>query len=247
MTRMKNDRPVSRTTKGLTAVAAVSLAAILTWGVWSLPPYPDHVRTLVFEKLPVSGVENPVTAVLLNFRGYDTLIEIGVLLLALVGVLSAGPYSAPAPGKQPRPILMLLPRLFLPFIILLSGYVLWIGKYAPGGAFQAGAVLAGGGILYVTATDRRIRSATGIVKSAVAAGLLVFLLVALATLVARGQFLQYPVASAGTLILVIETAATASIGAILLLLFVGAEPIEAYPNRDRHIEPQNAEKEDPIK
>jgi multisubunit Na+/H+ antiporter MnhB subunit len=142
---------------------------------------------------------------------------------------------------------MLLPRLLLPFIILLSGYVLWIGKYAPGGAFQAGAVLAGGGILYVTATDRRIRLATGIVRSAVAAGLLVFLLVALATLVARGQFLQYPVASAGTLILVIETAATVSIGAILLLLFVGAEPIEAYPNRDRHIESQNAEKKDPIK
>ena len=79
-----------------------------------------------------------------------------------------------------------------------------------------------------------------------AAGLLVFLRVALATLFARGQFLGYPIASAGTLILVIETAATVSIGAILILLFVGAEPEEAYPDKNRPDGSQTAEKKDLI-
>ena len=239
--QLEDNRPVSKMARGLTAAAAVSLAAILAWSVWTLPPYPDRVQKLVSENMAVSGVDNPVTAVLLNFRGYDTLLEIGVLLLALVSVLSVGPFSAPLSDREPRPILMLLLRLLLPFIILLSGYILWIGKYSPGGAFQAGAVLAGGGILYVTATDRRIGLATGIVRPLLAAGLLVFLLVALATLISREQFLAYPGAFAATLILVIETAATVSIGAILILLFVGADPAEAYPDKSRHIQSQRAE------
>ena len=86
MTELKNDRTASRMTRGLTALAAMSLAAILAWSVLTLPPYPERTRSLVFENMESSGVENPVTAVLLNFRGYDTLIEIGVLLLALVGL-----------------------------------------------------------------------------------------------------------------------------------------------------------------
>jgi hypothetical protein len=48
--------------------------------------------------------------------------------------------------------------------------------------------------------------------------------VALATMMVRGNFLQYPVAQAGTLILVIEAAATISIAIILTLLFIGENP-----------------------
>jgi hypothetical protein len=39
----------------------------------------------------------------------------------------------------------------------------------------------------------------------------------------RGNYLQYPVALAGTLILVIEAAATLSIAAVLVRLFVGVK------------------------
>jgi multisubunit Na+/H+ antiporter MnhB subunit len=247
MTELKNDRTASRMTRGLTALAAMSLAAILAWSVLTLPPYPERTRSLVFENMESSGVENPVTAVLLNFRGHDTLLEIGVLLLALVSALSVGSVTSPPSGKVPKAILQLLLRLLLPFIVLLSGYILWIGKYAPGGAFQAGAVLAGGGILYVAATDRRIRLAAGIAGPAVSAGLLAFLLVALATLIARGQFLAYPPAFAGTLILLIEAAATVSIGAILALLFIGAKPGEASPDIGRHFETPDADEKDLIK
>jgi hypothetical protein len=46
------------------------------------------LRRDVTEALPRSGVENPVTAVLLNFRAWDTLLESVVLLAALIGVWS---------------------------------------------------------------------------------------------------------------------------------------------------------------
>ena len=53
----------------------------------------DPVRLAddVLANLQVSGVSNPVTAVLLNFRAYDTLLELAVLLAAVLGILALGP------------------------------------------------------------------------------------------------------------------------------------------------------------
>ncbi len=52
-----------------------------------------------------SGVTHPVTAVLLNFRGYDTLLEVAVLLIALVGTWSLR--LGPAARGRDRPGLVL--------------------------------------------------------------------------------------------------------------------------------------------
>ena len=151
MTRKHGDSLDSRTGKVMAAISVLALTYVLGWTVWTLPPFSDQMQRLVASNMAVSGVKNPVTAVLLNFRGYDTLLEIGVLLLAALSVLSVVPSPAIFSKSPPSPILILLLRLLLPFIILDSGYILWIGKYAPGGAFQAGAILAAGGILLSTA------------------------------------------------------------------------------------------------
>ena len=91
--------------------------------------------------LAQSGVEHPVTAVLLNFRAWDTLLELLVLLLALLG-------ARQAPGDLPRyrgwSLSISWSRLLSPLLLLVSGYLLWRGAAAPGGAFQAGALLASG-------------------------------------------------------------------------------------------------------
>ena len=55
----------------------------LGYGVLSLPDQAEGLQKIVAGKMEVSGVSNPVTAVLLNFRGYDTLLEMVVLFLAL--------------------------------------------------------------------------------------------------------------------------------------------------------------------
>ena len=77
----------------MAAISVLALTSVLGWTVWTLPPFSDRMQRLVASNMAVSGVENPVTAVLLNFRGYDTLLEIGVLLLAALSVLSVSPFT----------------------------------------------------------------------------------------------------------------------------------------------------------
>ena len=220
----KRSGQFSRPAKAIAAISVLAVTLILGWTVWTLPPFSDQMHNLVSANMAISGVENPVTAVLLNFRGYDTLLEIGVLLLAVLGVYSMPPSPARLAEPNPSPIQILLLRALLPFIILVAGYILWIGKYAPGGAFQAGAVLAAGGILFVTSAVRFNPLAIKIIPFALAMGLQTFLLVALATMIVNDNFLQYPLKRAGALILVIEAAATISIAAALTVLFIGAKP-----------------------
>jgi hypothetical protein len=68
----------------------------------------------------------------------------------------------------------------------------------------------------------------------VALALLVFIAAGTAV-TAQGAFLQYPTEWAGTLILIIETAATVSIGAILALLFLGHRPNDLPANNNRDL------------
>jgi multisubunit Na+/H+ antiporter MnhB subunit len=232
MRRENGDGLDSQTVKMMATISVLALTSVLGWTVWTLPPFSDRMQRLVASNMAVSGVENPVTAVLLNFRGYDTLLEIGVLMLAALSVLSVVPSPAIFSQSPPSPILILLLRLLLPFIIIVGGYILWIGKYAPGGAFQAGAILAAGGILLSTAAVPFNRLASKAMPFAMAIGLLTFIVVALATMMVRGNFLQYPVAQAGILILVVEAAATISIAIILTLLFIGGNPEESSTAKD---------------
>jgi len=130
----------------LLMVLMSALIVGLGYAVLSLPSQAPGLGEWVTENLKNSGVSNPVTAVLLNFRGYDTLLEMGVLLLALLGVWSLG--GVPEQRESsPGPVLDMLPRLLVPVLILVAGYLLWVGAQAPGGAFQAGSVLGAAGVL----------------------------------------------------------------------------------------------------
>lgn len=199
---------------------AFILGAGLALAVAYLPEAPAALPHLVREALPRSGVENPVTAVLLNFRGYDTLLEVAVLLLAAVAAqaLNTG-LSGRAPLTSTNLLLAAFFRLLAPLAIVVAGYLLWVGKHAPGGAFQAGAVLAALGILAALTTGVVPRWESPRLALALVAGLLVFSSVGLTVLQTEGRFLKYPATHAGTLILLIEAAAAVSIAAALIALF----------------------------
>ena len=128
----------------LISVLTLLLTAALGYAVWTLPSDGAGLGNDVAANLDRSGVSNPVTAVLLNFRGYDTLLEVMVLLLALLGAWSLG-LSSPRREAAPGLVLDTLSRLLVPLLILVAAYLLWVGAHAPGGAFQAGAVLAAAG------------------------------------------------------------------------------------------------------
>lgn len=177
---------------------------------------------LVQAELANSGVSNPVTAVLLNFRAYDTLLELAVLFAALLGVLVLAP-ARPAP-RVGGPVVTHLVAWLTPLLIIAAGYLLWVGAHAPGGAFQAGALLAAAGIIVRLSGSEHSGLPNGIWLRLIAvSGCGVFMLVGLAAL-GNGSLLQYPADWAGTLILLIEVFATLSIAASLVLVYAGGKP-----------------------
>jgi multisubunit Na+/H+ antiporter MnhB subunit len=185
---------------------------------------PAGLTALVLEKLPNSGVDNPVTAVLLNFRSYDTLLEVAVLLIVAIAMLppvQAGNrtfirvnHLAPA-----NLVLDSLLRWLIPILIVMAGYMLWTGSHSPGGAFQAAALLAGGGILLILSGRYRFQFDALPARLLLSFGLIIFVLAAALVATQTGTILEFPVHYAGGIILLIETALTLSIAGILLLLY----------------------------
>lgn len=186
-------------------------------------PTPGLVE-VVDARLDESGVAHPVTAVLLNFRGYDTLLELAVLLLALIGVWSLAP--APHLGNaEPEPALAALSRLLAPLMILVAAYLVWVGAHAPGGAFQAGSVLGAAGVLlHLSGWQLSPRAISWPLRLVLVLGVAVFALIGLAVMGFGQPLLGYPAGWAKPAILTIELAATLSIGAILAALFIGGRP-----------------------
>ena len=223
---MRANKPVtpqSAATLPLAVGAALTLA-VLVWAVWRIPPRPEHLieelaQTTSEEALARTvGISNPVTAVLLDFRAYDTLLELAVLFLAVLALRATGAAAQPtAPDRNWRENRLLAAAVatVVPVALIVAA--------EPGGAFQAGAVLGGAGTLLVLAgaMDRHDfwGERDGLYRLGVVAGVGVFLLMGLALLASGRHFLQYPPGWAKALILVIETAAMASVATVFLLLF----------------------------
>ncbi len=172
-----------------------------------------------------SGVESPVTAVLLNFRGYDTLLEVMVLLLAVIGAWSLTEAPAPSQITAISPVQMGAVRLLVPVMCLVAAYLVWQGSHLAGGAFQGGAILGAAGVLLLVSELPWLREIPIFsLRIGLVLGPLVFVGTALLCLLFSGDLLGYPEGTAGWLILLIETACAFSIGLTLALLFAGGRP-----------------------
>lgn len=208
--------------RSLAAVAAIAVGAALIVALMTDPGAQTGLAGAAAEALDESGVSNPVTAVLLNFRAFDTLLEIAVLLLTLIGVWALRLRLSSNEALPPSIVFDGLLYFSAPLLTIVAGYLLWIGASAPGGAFQAGGVLAGAGVLMRLAGLPIL--SIRYLRWLAALGLFTFVVVALALTVTSAAPFEYPPPLAGTLILVIETAATVSIAATLIALYVAAEP-----------------------
>lgn len=216
---------VSQVTRWLVDLFSLIMTVLIGWVLW-LTIYVEPVERLAplaNAMLEHSGVSNPVTAVLLNYRGYDTLLELVVVLAAVLGVMVVG--RERRGYRQAGPVFCGLVHWLVPLLIVTAGYLLWIGAHAPGGAFQAGATLAAAGIVLRLAGNDAAGLPEGMwLRWLLVAGIGLFLTVGLGVTLNDGQFLQYPKAWSGTLILLIENAATASIAAALVLAYRGGRP-----------------------
>ncbi len=219
----------------VTALAAVAMAAALARTILHLPTESLGLTALVGANMPQSGVEHPVTAVLLNFRGYDTWLEVGVLWMAALGMLLFQPnmdLRAIHRMADPELVLDWLIKLIFPMMVLASGYLVWIGKYSSGGAFQAGVVLGAAAVLIWLAGHRSITGFPNLLfRFLLIAGFLCFMLVGGIMILQGRNLLEFPLAWAGHLILLIEATATISIALTVSALIIGLQPHSA-PAKD---------------
>lgn len=232
--RVRSANALERVGRLLLLVLLAAFAVPLGWALWSLrDAESDGLGAAALSRIGETGVESPVTAVLMSFRAYDTLLELTVLLAAYSGIrVGRVPFRLGA-ARVPV-VLELLNQLLVPFLAIFAAYLLWAGSHASGGAFQAGAVLGAAGVL-LALSGGAPRVAPWVARVSIVLGPAVFAAIGLLTLAAGGRLLQYPFPYAKPLILIIEAAAMWSIGATLLVLLVGgvAQSNEGFTSRGR--------------
>ena len=216
-------------TRAIAAVGAAAVTATLALCVLTLPEPAPTLAPQTVANMAVTGVGNPITAVLLAFRAMDTLLEAIVLVFALVGVWSLGPDNAwgghpgPRHHADPNGILAYLARVLPPIGIIVGMYVFWVGADHPGGKFQGATIVAAMWLLVIMAglADAPPISRTW-VRVGLVAGPLVFIAIGLVGAATAGAFLAYPDGLAKPLIIVIELALMPTLALILALLLTGA-------------------------
>jgi len=214
----------------LTGVLAALVAGALGAVILMLPDPPPSLapEAAAAADGAGAGLGNPITAVLMSYRSFDTMLEKMVLILAVVGVWSGGTDKAwggaPAPVRRPKPYapMVFLAQMLAPVGVLIGIHIFWTGANAPGGAFQGGALLAA---MWMVTMMARLAEPPRIdaqwLRLALVAGPAVFLIAGLAGEVVAGSFFAYPPALAKPIILFIEAFMLLSIAAALPMLVAG--------------------------
>ena len=151
------------------ALVAIMMAAVVTmpaFGEEDNPTNNEVAQHYLEYGEGATGSANAVTAMILSYRGFDTLGESCVLFLAVTAVMilllrDRNNTSDTDLAKQaredaviqshPDPILRQTSWLLVPFIFLFAIYVLLHGEESPGGGFSGGTVLGAGLILFSAA------------------------------------------------------------------------------------------------
>jgi multisubunit Na+/H+ antiporter MnhB subunit len=210
------------------AVLCVLVTAALAAAVLLLPDSAPTLAPDASQNLAETGLGNPVTAVLIAYRAFDTMLEKVVLVLAVVGVWLLAPdrFWGGAPGEsrsvQPEPTLAFLAQILPPLGILVGIHVFWAGADEPGGAFQGGAILAAMWMIVMMAKLTEAPSVSAVwLRLALVAGPAVFLVAGVAGIAMASGFFAYSTGFAKPLILFIEAFMTLTIAVTLPMLVAG--------------------------
>jgi len=146
-----------------------------------------------------TGAVNAVTAIVVEYRGFDTLGEVTVLFTAATGV-SFLLYKTRGGKKRTEANLILKEgsKLVLPFILLTGAYIFIHGHLTPGGGFPGGAVIASGFLLMMLSYPKFFMKEKAVSVTESMAGI-TFAFIGLLGLVFASSFLQnfLPLGDAG--------------------------------------------------
>ena len=125
-------------------------------------------------------------------------------------------------------ILRVVAKILIPFIMLFALYVQFHGDYGPGGGFQAGVIFAAAIILYAIVfgldVARRVMP-LALVRMMIAAGVLIYAGVGVASLLIGGSFLDYSVLAHDPVhgqylgILLVELGVGITVAAVMIAVF----------------------------
>lgn len=133
-------------------IAVLGLVVLVAVGTWDLLPRPDV--TPWQDATARYGAENAVAAIVLGARLWDTLLEVLVYAMAMVGVRMALRHlgrARPLPPVSETPLSRRSADILFGPILILSVYIAASGHLGPGGGFPAGAILGSGLLLLALA------------------------------------------------------------------------------------------------
>jgi multicomponent Na+:H+ antiporter subunit B len=197
-----NDR---HTVRALIALPVVGvLGALLLWGFSGLPPFGEfhgfYGQLLNAIVVPQRHTSNVVTAIVFDYRGFDTLGEEFILFAAVVGVVillredDAAGMTRPAQADVVRSDAV---RFFgvpmLGLVVLVGLWLAAFGLVTPGGGFQGGVAIASGIVVLYLAFSYRDWSRLAherLLDPFEGAGAATYVAVGLAALIAGAPFLH---------------------------------------------------------
>jgi multicomponent Na+:H+ antiporter subunit B len=175
------------------------LGVLLLWGFSGLPPFGHYhgeyghlINTIA---VPQRHTANAVTAIVFDYRGFDTMGEEFILFAAVSGVVlllrRSGTEYADAPARSD--ILRLLGLPLTAVVFLIGLWLIAFGFVTPGGGFQGGVVVSGALLLVFLAQGFRPWQALAnekVLDPLEGLGVGTFVCVGLGALVAGLPFLQ---------------------------------------------------------
>jgi multicomponent Na+:H+ antiporter subunit B len=161
---------------------------------------------------------NVVTAVVVTYRGIDTLGEVSVLFLAAAAISLLLRVMGKNDGnsiekRRASEILRTGTGLLVPVLVFFGVYIFLNGHLSPGGGFQGGAVIASA-VLLIFLTDRDFRLRHGVLAAIESLSGVAYVVIAVLGLVLAAGFLDARILALG------ETGRILSAGAIPLIYTV---------------------------
>ncbi|MBD3387805.1 MAG: hypothetical protein GF416_02040 [Candidatus Altiarchaeales archaeon] len=152
----------------------------------------------VYNTVGVKVAKNMVTAILFDFRGYDTLGEAiilvtGVLAVSLLfgrGLLSGDVHEDADDELRESLVLRTYAPLLASLVVVLGVFVTLGGHITPGGGFQGGSIIASGMLLTLVVCGRgAVKISHPTLVKMEAAGVLLYLTLGILGLLSSGYFL----------------------------------------------------------
>ena len=202
--------------KLLGLIAVIVTGSLLLYASGDFPAWGDAASPANSnEKVSVRFLEdayakaktpNAVTAVLADYRGFDTMFETVVILVAGIGIIAV--LSIMGKGNQPRgagvddppedndPIIVRTCHMIIPLVQVFALYVVAHGHYSPGGGFQGGVMMGASLILLALACGlpvamRRMSERSAIIFAII--GIVIYAGWGVVCLLMGGNYLDYSV------------------------------------------------------